>query len=162
MSDDLLAELASLKDAPTPAPTTTKPTIDFSDPKYGGEIPNFQSYWKLMADHLQPMDGFKPFKSTKSDEEYVLCVMPWKHGKYITNIPIDVTKDQNGKYVTFQKKELKKGEVEKIKTHLLTHFEKCMTNGTLPVDLAYFVKVNNYIDNVKGMMVYRADLINVI
>ncbi len=157
MSDDLLAELKMMKEETAP-----KNTVDLSDPKFGGEVPNFQSYWKVFAEQLQPVEGYDKFRSAKTGEEYTLRMLPWKHGKYMTNIPLDVKKDANGKYVSMQSKDLKKGEVAKIKTHLISHFQKCLENGTLPIDLAHFIVVNNYIDPERGMLMFRADLTNTI
>ena len=158
MSDDLLAELKMLKEDTIP-----KPVVDISDPKFGGELPNYQSYWKIFADQLTTVEGYtQTFHSTKSNEDYVLRVLAWKHGKFVINIPIDVKKDANGKFITMQAKDYKKAEVAKIKTHLTKHFQQCMANNTLPVDLTHFMKFNNYIDDVRGMLAPRSELTGVI
>lgn len=165
MSDDLFAELEALKSpsaVSTPSAPKTIPAVDLSNPKYGGETPNVQSYWKVFADHIQPAENSGPY-FLKNGDEYTLCVLPWTHGKYITNVPIDVIRDASGKYVTVtQGKNLSKGEVVQVRTRLTSHFQKCEANGTLPVDLLHFMTVNNFVDEKRGMLAYRADLISVI
>lgn len=147
---------------PTTEPAASKQVDgDFSDLRYGEDVPNIQSYWNMFAKKLVPAKGYDALHSSKTNEDYELCVLPWSR-PHICNVPLEVKRDATGKYVTFQDKRFIKANVDMFKTKFAAHFSVCSANKTFPIDLFSFMEKNNFITKADGMLVARTEVLKTV
>mgnify|MGYP000087106954 FL=1 len=119
------------------------------------EVPNFQQQSKL----FNPL-GVILYRCTSNKDpttpvSYEVRVLPWKHGKYFTDIPYEVYMNADNLLVTAAKvKSYDSSQINLFQTKLAVAFE----SGTLPINLLDFVESHGFLTPEHGMKVSRVEM----